>query len=447
MRPRRPRQGDRAGRFQPSGSEPTLILLEYRSRLDAASGAPTREEPIRESCRPSLFVLLASTAWGLFASETRAQPSTVDPDPTTVDSVVSAFAHANDLPALSVAVGHGGRVRYATAVGLADVENGVEATPETRFRIASVTKPITATAVLALAERGTLDLDAPIQRYCPTYPEKRWPVTSRDLLSHLAGVPDYSRVDGGVWRIRTHAGWVEGSSPHHYASLAEAVEIFAADSLAAPPGSDHRYSNVGYLLLGCAIEGASGRSYEEALQAEILRPAGMERTRVDDAWAVIPDRARPYQMRTPENADWWWWTPAQKRVLRVGELYNARFEDTSLKRSAGGLLSTASDLVRFALALHADDLVGAETRSVMLTERKTGSGETTGWGMGWLVGERDGERVAEMTGGQPGASAILLTLPDAPFAVAAIANRDLVSLRPLADALARLWGRFPSDEP
>lgn len=352
------------------------------------------------------------------------------------DSAVREFMTVHRLPAVSVAVADGGTIVYRRAFGLADVENRVPAVPETVFRIASVTKPLTAVGVLRLADTGRLDLDAPIQRYCPAYPDKPWPVTARHLMAHLGGLPDYTRIEGGVWKVATLGGSQEGSSTVYVSTIDDAVGVFADDSLRSEPGTRYRYSNLGYVLLGCAIEGASGRSYDEFIAAEVFTPLEMTRTQPNDAYLIIENRARAYQMRTEETADWWWFTPAQKRAMEIGRLYNARFEDTSHKLPAGGMLSTPTDLVRFASAVIEGTFLSDAMKRAMMTEQRSRAGEGTGWGLGWAI---DGS-VIGLSGGQPGVSARLSTIPSRDFAAAILTNRDLVPTDELLRVLASLWG-------
>ena len=361
------------------------------------------------------------------------------PAATVADSIVRRFADSTGTPALSVALAREGRIVYAIAVGYLNLEDSVRADTATLFRIASVTKPITATLVMRLAEAERLDLDAPIRRYCPQYPPKRWPVTSRQLLSHTGGVPDYAQIERGVWWMRTHAGRVEGSNPFHYHELRDAVRIFADDSLHFEPGTRFAYTNVGFLLLGCAVEGAARQTYDHALEELVLRPADMRRVRPDDAWRIIPNRARTYQGRRSANATWWWWTRAQKEELVVDSLYNTRYEDTSIKLPAGGLLATAPDLARFGSALLAGHVLERRTRETMWTPQLTTAGDSTGWTLGWTPGLDGGRRTIGLSGGQPGVSAQLRVYRDDDLTIAAIANRDLVNLTPLSSALARLW--------
>ena len=132
------------------------------------------------------------------------------------------------IPGLSVAVCVNGSLRWSAGYGFSDVENRIPARPETVYRWASVSKPVTAVAVMQLVERGSMDLDAPIQAYVPTFPVKPWPVTVRQLLSHLGGVRHYKRA--------------ERASTQHYGHFREAFPTFQEDPLVCEPGTRHVYT-------------------------------------------------------------------------------------------------------------------------------------------------------------------------------------------------------------
>ena len=162
----------------------------------------------------------------------------------------------------------------------------MQATPQTVYPLGSITKTVTAAAALRLAELGDLDLDAPIQESCPAFPEKGHPITARQLLAHVAGIRhyDYRRFDEDLLNKKS------------YATLEDAMGKFSEDPLVAEPGSQYHYSSWGYVVLVCAIEGASDLSYAEAIQRDVLKPAGMESTRLDEVQDIIPRRARGYSL-------------------------------------------------------------------------------------------------------------------------------------------------------
>ena len=253
---------------------------------------------------------------------------------------------AGHIPGMSLAVSLGGRIVLEEAFGYADLENQVLVDTLTAFPTASVVKVITATAVLQLAERHLMDLDWPVEAYCPGFPAKRWPVTPRRLLTHQAGI----RPSNGAAVFNRR----------HFSTVKDALTLFAGDSLLFEPGTGTVYSNEGYVLLACAIEGASGRSYDDYLKERILGPTGMNRTFPDNVYRVMPGIARSYLVRTEQNTQAWkgLWTPAQLTETSIDVPAVAEQVDLSLFPGAGNYRSTPGDMLRFVLALERQALLG-----------------------------------------------------------------------------------------
>jgi len=300
--------------------------------------------------------------------------------------------HRYGIPGLSAAVAAAGSVRLSAGYGMADLENAVTAARFTIYRLASLSKPLTATAVLQLAAKGKLDLDAPVQRYVPAYPEKQWPLTCRQLLCHQGGV--------------RQGTYEEVHNTRHYASLTEALEFFKNDPLVFEPGTRTLYTSLGYNLLGVAIESASGQDYVDYMRENVFTPAGMETAGLDDVFALIPHRAQGYQ----------------KAVGR--ELFNSSLSDTSNRVPGGGLVATAEDVARFALALHSGALLKNETREQMFVRQRTRDGKPTGYGLGWAVGTQRGRHEVYHIGGQPRVSTALYLVPESGLAVVFLTNLE-----------------------
>lgn len=321
----------------------------------------------------------------------------------TVEAMVMEKMAGERIPGLSIAVAVDGRLAWSRGFGMADLENFVPATTTTAYRTASIGKPMTATAIMQLVERGQIDLDAPVQRYCPAFPEKRWPVTTRHLLAHTSGVRHY----GGP-------NEEELFNTVHYESVVEALDIFKEDPLLFEPGTDFLYSTFGYNTLGCVIEGAAGQDFRSYMQENVFGPAGMEGTRDDDPAALIPRRAEGYVLG------------------EGGDLRNSRAVDMSSKLPAGGFVTTAEDLARFAIGVMNGTLIRRATFEQMLSPVRLPDGEVAALGLGWglFPGETwYGEREAFHGGMTPMVSAMLYLLPDRQFAVAILTNLEGVSGR------------------
>jgi serine beta-lactamase-like protein LACTB len=362
----------------------------------AASGPAHR----RIRTRGLLLALLAlAVPAPAFQARTPGSPSpstapSTPPGPplARIDALVTEAMRVNSIPGLSVALVDRSGLFWSNGYGMADLENFVPARPFTVYRLASVSKPITAVAVLQLVERGRIELDAPVRRYVPELPEKPWPITVRQLLCHQGGVRNWTED--------------EFVSTRRYATLAESIALFRDDPLVNEPGTRVTYSSFGYTLLGRAVETASGQSYPEYLRVSVLEPVGMEWTRLDDVQAIIPNRARGY------------------RLTGGGSLLNSPLSDTSNRVPGGGLVGTAEDVGRFAAALMAGSLLKPETVRLMLTPQQTRDHRSTGFGLGFVLGRHGQEREAYHTGGQSRVSTLLYLRPDRGLAVVLLTNLE-----------------------
>jgi len=340
------------------------------------------------------------------AQETRG-PSLDD----KLDALVQTEIKAYNIPGLSIAVVRHNQIVFSKSYGWADIENRVSATNTTFFRIGSITKPITATAALMMSEQQQLDLDAPVQRYCPAFPEKQWSISTRQLLSHMGGIRSF-RSEGG--------SSPELLSDSHYNRVVESLPLFASDPLIAKPGMRYEYSNYGYDLIGCVLEGASGLRYDEVLRNLIFTPAGMSASTLDDNPSIIPGRSRYYTH------------------AKDGSIRNGKSIDTSNRIPAAGLLSTANDLARFAIALESGKLLPVHSVRQMWAEQSTSDGKRTSYALGWMIHDLKGVSVVAHTGEQPGSSTLLCIFPDSQAAYVVLANTDAAGLWKWADRVAEL---------
>jgi CubicO group peptidase (beta-lactamase class C family) len=308
---------------------------------------------------------------------------------------------------MSIAIGKDGQI-WSNGYGLSDLENFVPAKSSTTYRTASIAKPMTAVALMKLVERGKIDLDAPVQKFVPEFVESRWPVTPRQLLGHLGGVRHY----------RDSA---EAALKDHYWSVSDAIKLFAADPVEHEPGTKYLYTTFGYVLLGRLIENLGGCAFMDCLKENVLAPAGMSSTQSDDVFRIVPNRSRGYQ-----------------RTER-GEVLNCVLHDTSYKIPGGGLLSTAPDLVRFAMAIDSGRLLRPESIAEMFRPLHTRDGVSTGYGLGWGTTEFSGQRAITHGGGQAGVSTVLVYLPERHTALAMMFNLEGVRAdqltRPIVDIL------------
>ena len=300
----------------------------------------------------------------------------------------------------AVLVTRGKDVLLRDAYGLADAELGVPNTPETIFRIGSVTKPLVAAAVMRLVSRGVLGLEDPLARFMPGCPEEWRPVQVVDLLSHTSGIPDLF-------------GDVESGPPGELRELVDkALREAGETALRGEPGSRYAYSNFGYLLLAYVIEVADGRSWLEVLRREVFEPAGLRATRYDSVWELVPGRARGY-------------------ARKGEELLNTEYKDHG-GLSAGGLLSTLDDLGRFAAAVDEGPLLPREL------ERRMYSPGEGNCALGWQVTRFYDHPVRNHTGGIGGFASHVAAYPESGVFIAVLSNIEDTPVKALACDLAAL---------
>jgi serine beta-lactamase-like protein LACTB len=294
-----------------------------------------------------------------------------------IEKIIRREMSRQNIPGLSIAIGIDDQVVWKCAYGFSDLENFVPATTRTRFRSASVGKPMTATAVIQLREKSELALDDAVQKYCTGFPEKKWPVTIYDLLTQQSGIRYYREN--------------EVSNVMHYSDILQPLNIFREDSLLFKPGSDFQYTSFNYNLLGCVIQGASGMEYGQYMQENVFGPAGMVNTGIDDTHLIIKNRARGY-IYDGES----------------GQLRNADLHDPSDRVPAGGFLTTPEDLINFVIALTNGKLVTRKAFEEMIAHPRLSDGSLSLYGMGWGLYEPDdkyyGFTEVMHGGGTPGVS-------------------------------------------
>ena len=291
-------------------------------------------------------------------------------------------------PALSVAIVEDGRIVYARAFGTADLAANAPATPQTRFPIASVTKMVTAVAVMQLVESGRIALDAPLATYLPSAPHAG-EVTIRQLLMHTSGLWNYGDEAFNSGRVATPT------------TPAAIVASLASRPLDSTPGTAFSYSNTGYLLLALVVEAVDHRSLAEYERLHIFTPAGMTATTVGDT--APPARARGYMDATGVAA------PEFSYTWTYGD---------------GDIISTASDLARFDIALMDGKLLKpatfAQMQSSAVAAPQFGSGVR--YGLGLTLAPGAGMLFVGHHGGVPGFEAEDEMLPQQRFAVVVLSD-------------------------
>ncbi|MHC5110632.1 MAG: serine hydrolase domain-containing protein [Planctomycetota bacterium] len=310
------------------------------------------------------------------------------------------------IPGLSVAVVTSGGEIWEESYGLADMENNVAATTQTVYRLASISRMITAVAVLQLVQHGSLDLNANIRDFVPEFKTDQ-SITIQHILPHLSGIRTLNSAD-------------ELYNRREYARLIDTIDRFSGDPLVASPGRRFHNSALAYNLLGILIERVTGRSFESQLKTAVFDPAGMTSAGTDDARRIIPHRSAGYIRR------------------KDGSLRNSIFVDLSLLRPAEGLAGSARDLARFGKALLNGTLLKPAYFNLMATEYKTVEGKPIHYGLGCFVRTWNGYKIVGHGGWQPKVSSFLLILPEKKIVVAALANLEQADVKTICEGVATI---------
>ena len=302
-----------------------------------------------------------------------------------------------------------GRPVLSAAYGLADRERQVANTVDTRFRLGSMNKMFTAVAILSLVEAGKVALDDPLGKHLPDYPEPevRSKVTLRHLLTHTGGTGDIFGPQFAEKRLslRTHGDY---------------LALYGTRKWLFEPGTEWRYSNYGFVLLGAVIERVSGRSYYDYVRDRIYAPAGMTRTGSEPEETPVPDRSIGYTKRGPGQT----WASNVNTLPYRG-------------MAAGGGYSTTNDLLRFATALTSNRLLKAEHTTLLTATKVATPGGS--YGLGFMERDFNGVRAFGHGGGAPGMNGELLIFPSG-YVVVVLANMD----PPAATEIARfIAARLP----
>lgn len=308
-------------------------------------------------------------------------------------------------PGISVAVAHQGRLVFSEGVGFANLDNMVPAGGSTVYNIGSVSKALTAVAVLQLVEKGKARLDDPMQKYVPAFPDKGSIITLRHILTHTSGIRHYRPTD--------FPDSPDNENRKTVATLEEAIRIFKDDPLLFKPGERYLYSSYAVNLLQGVIETASGLAFEDYMRRFIWGPAGMLHSAFDVPDRIVPHRARGYQ-----KVD--------------GRMQNYPYGDLTYKFASGGMIASAEDLARFGIALNRGALLGPETLKLMyepidpvLQHQENAPPRPAEFSQAlmWRVLEDDaGRTFVNHCGTVKGFNACLVNYPDRDLVVAILGN-------------------------
>ena len=365
------------------------------------------------------FLICFAVVLAAFQHATLAQdgPASLDPEKATKIRDVLTLAHKYRQFNGSALVAQSGRIIYRSAFGMANMEWGIPNTPETRFRLGSITKQFTSMLTLQLVEQGRIRLDAKISDYLPDYRKDTGEkVTIHHLLTHTSGIPSYTG----------QPGFFENVSRNPY-KVADFVKKYASGDLEFEPGSKYSYNNSGYFLLGAIIERVTGKPYEQVLKENILDPAGMKNTGYDHHDTLIQKRAAGYS-KTPDGYT------------------NAPYLDMSIPYAAGSMYSTVDDLYLWDQTLYTDKLLSAQSKELMYKPF------LENYAYGWVVTNasfKQNDNAVPMIvhgGGINGFSTVIVRFPKEKNLIVILDNTGQSAER-LSDTIAKILYGQPYEPP
>ena len=331
---------------------------------------------------------------------------------------ILALAHKYQQFNGSALVAENGKIIYKGAYGNANMEWNIPNTPDTKFRLGSITKQFTATVILQLVEQGKIKLDGKLSDYLPEYRKDIGDkVTIHHLLTHTSGIPSYTG----------QPGFFENVSRNPY-KVDDFVKKYASGNLEFEPGSKYSYNNSGYFLLGAIIERVTGKPYERVLKENIFDPAGMKNTGYDHHTTIIPKRAAGYS-KTPDGYT------------------NALYLDMSIPYAAGSLYSTVEDLYLWDQALYTDKMLSAQSKALMYKPF------LDNYAYGWVVMNASFKQndqpvqVIRHGGGINGFSTTILRFPKEKNLIVMLDNTGSDYLDRISESIAKILYNQPYEPP
>ena len=339
-----------------------------------------------------------------------------------IDRLVQVY-HDNQLFSGAVLVAEHGKVIYRKGFGYANMEWDIPNTPDTKFRLGSLTKQFTAAIIMQLVERGKLGLDGRITDILTDYPGKTGDkITIHQLLTHTSGLPSYTDIPE----------YFKDNYVRKSMKPREIIDLFKDRELTFEPGSRWAYSNSGYIVLGAIIEKITGKPYEQVLKENIFDPAGMTDSGYDHPETIIKKRAAGYD-KVP------------------GGYRNCDFVDMSSPYSAGAVYSTVEDLFKWDQALYTGKLLSEESKRKIFTGYYNASGGLR-YGYGWMTkcvptGGDDSTRIFVHGGGIYGFNTVMVRQTEKNNCIVLLNNTPGARLGEVTDLISNILYGLPYEMP
>lgn len=332
------------------------------------------------------------------------EPKAIQPKQEAIRQAIIDVKERHQLVGISATILHKGKIVFSEGFGWADAEHQIPVMPDkTLFQIASVTKAFTGITLLKLYEQGRIDLDAPIQKYLPNFPQQSaLPITPRLLAHHLGGIRHYKEGERTPDFLSIH-----------YDSPSSVITIFQNDTLEANPGSRYLYSSYSYNLLAALMEAASDTPYLTLVEQLLLKPAKLTRTRCYDTRFIVPHRARNYSFFHPQTSQ------------LSDTLFRMPAWDLSYNFGGGNMLATTEELAQYGRQFITPGLLKASSLDLLYQSPAaiTSTGDPTYFSFGWYSYPGiEGKRRIYISGSIYGAQAAIQVYPDDELVIAIASN-------------------------
>ena len=324
------------------------------------------------------------------------------------NDIAESFLIENKIPGMAISVSKNGKLIWSEGFGYSNIELMTEASPsETQFRIASISKSLTAAALAKLVDDEKLDFDESVYTYIPDFPKKDYDFTVRQVGGHIAGIRHYNGQEFISNKKMT---------------IVEGLDIFKDSPLRFKPGTDYAYSTYGWNLLSVVVQNASATPFNDYMQETIFEPLKMESTTLDLSDSDMPKRTQFYNK-----------TNANKIVL-------SRDVSNEHKVAGGGFLSTSNDLILFGNEIISPQILSEASIKELTTPLILESGENTNYGIGFGIGTTQKETIKySHSGGGMGASTLLLMYPEENIIISILSNLSQAPIKRLGEELELIF--------
>jgi len=318
------------------------------------------------------------------------------------------IAEKENIPGMAISVSRNGIMIWSEGFGYSNIEEEIEVIPSiTQFRIASISKSLTAAALAKLMDDGQLDLDESVYTYVPNFPKKKYDFTIRQAGGHIAGIRHYN---GSEFILNKKMSIVEG------------LNIFSDSPLKFKPGTDYSYSTYGWNLLSVVVQNASKTEFNKYMTENVFNPLKMSNTTLDLSDQDMPNRTLFYNK------------------TNAGDISFGPRVSNEHKVAGGGFVSTSEDLIKFGNEIIAPKFFSASSISELVKEQQLDNGKGTGYGVGFGVGKTNKGTVSySHSGGGIGATTLLLMYPTEGIVISIITNISGLPIRDFGEELEAVF--------